>query len=162
MAKLTNAQIAQFDEEGYLAIEDVLNPQQDLDPVIEEYSVILDRLSRELYERDEISSLYTDLPFAKRLTQIQYQSGKSYSQHFDIALPKRNVAEDTPVSVGPAIFSLLRNAKLLDAVESLIGGEIYANPDSTRAAEATRTPLGKPECTNHLASGQCLHDAGGR
>ena len=128
VAKLTNAQIAQFDEEGYLVIEDVLNPQQDLDPVIEEYSVILDRLARELYERDEISSLYTDLPFAKRLTQIQYQSGKSYSQHFEIALPKRNVADDTPVSVGPAIFSLLRNAKLLDAVESLIGGEIYANP----------------------------------
>jgi phytanoyl-CoA hydroxylase len=30
--------------------------------------------------------------------------------------------------VGPAVFHVMRNAKLLDAVESLIGPEIYSNP----------------------------------
>ena len=30
--------------------------------------------------------------------------------------------------VGPAVFRMLRNEKLLDAVESLIGPEIYSNP----------------------------------
>ena len=128
MGALSDAQVAQFEEQGYLALEDVLDPRQDLDPVIEEYSLILDRLARELYERDEISALHAGLPFARRLTQIQYESGKSFTQHFDIALPKRNVAEDTPFSVGPAVFDLLCNARLLDAVESLIGGEIFANP----------------------------------
>ena len=35
---------------------------------------------------------------------------------------------DTPFWTGPAVFALLRNQAILDAVESLIGPEIYANP----------------------------------
>ena len=75
-----------------------------------------------------ISSTCSGLPFAERLTAIQFETGESYHQHFDIALPKRGVAEQTPISVGPAVFSLLRNETLLDIVESLIGPEIFANP----------------------------------
>ena len=128
MPGLTESQIAQFTAEGYLVLEDVLDPRSDLDPVVEEYTVIMGRLARDLFDAGRISSTCSGLPFAERLTAIQFETGESYHQHFDIALPKRGVAEQTPISVGPAVFSLLRNETLLDIVQSLIGPEIFANP----------------------------------
>jgi len=128
MAHLTNAQVAQFEAQGYLVVEDVFDPAQDLDPVVEEYTSVLDQLAQELYDRGEISSTYDDLPFGKRLTQIYAESGKVHAQYFDFSLPQKNIQADTPMWVGPAVFQVLRNGKLLDAVESLIGPEIYSNP----------------------------------
>ena len=145
MPGLTESQIAQFTEEGFLALDDVLDPRQDLDPVVEEYTVILDRLARDLFAAGRISSTCSDLPFAERLTAIQFETGESYHQHFDIALPKRRVAEQTPISVGPAVFNLLRNETLLDLVESLIGPEIFANPiQHVRLKQPVGTAPGAP------------------
>ena len=42
MAYMTNAQRAMLKDQGYVAIEDLLDPQRDLDPLIDEYKVILD------------------------------------------------------------------------------------------------------------------------
>lgn len=49
-------------------------------------------------------------------------------QYFDITLPKSGITEATPIHLGPAVFNLIRSPRLLDAVESLLGGEIYSNP----------------------------------
>ena len=128
MAHLTQAQVAYFEQQGYLVVEDLFDPEQDLDPVIEEYGSVLDRLAQDLYDKDEISETYEDLPFGDKLTRIYAESGKVHAQYFDFSLPQKNVQPDTPMWVGPQVFQLLRNDKLLDAVESLIGPEIYSNP----------------------------------
>ena len=128
MAHLTMAQISQFNEDGYLVVEDLLEFKEDLEPVILEYEAILDNLVKRLFAEGEISSLYNDLSFAKRLTRVQHETSKIFFRNFDIALPKREVKEFTPISIGPKIFAFLRNEKLLDLVESLIGSEIFANP----------------------------------
>ncbi len=128
MAHLTQAQVAHFEDQGYLVVEDLFDPEQDLHPVIFEYEGVLDRLAQDLYDKGEISSTYDDLPFGDRLTQIYAESDKVHAQYFDFSLPQKNVQADTPMWVGPAVFQLLRNEKLLDAVESLIGPEIYSNP----------------------------------
>jgi ectoine hydroxylase-related dioxygenase (phytanoyl-CoA dioxygenase family) len=128
MTHLSAAQMAQFEEEGYLLVEGLLDPAEDLDPIIEEYKGVLENLAQDLYVRGEISSTYDDLPFGKRLTQIYAESGKVHAQYFDFSLPQGNVQPDTPMWVGPAVFRALTNPRLLDAVESLIGPEIYSNP----------------------------------
>ncbi len=128
MAHLTQAQVAHFKEQGYLVVEDLFDPKQDLDPVIEEYGGVLDRLAQDLCDKGEISETYDDLPFGDRLTQICAESGKVHAQYFDFSLPQKNVQADIPMWVGPQVFQLLRNEKLLNAVESLIGPEIYSNP----------------------------------
>jgi phytanoyl-CoA hydroxylase len=128
MGFLTAEQVAQFEEDGYLIVEDLFDPVADLDPIIEEYKGVLDRLADELHEQGEIESTYAGLPFGERLIQIYKESGKVHAQYFDFSLPQANVQEDTPMWVGPAVFRTLRNEKLLDAVESLIGPEIYSNP----------------------------------
>ena len=44
MVALTRAQHQFFEEEGYVVVKDVLNPEEVLDPVIREYADVLDRL----------------------------------------------------------------------------------------------------------------------
>jgi hypothetical protein len=128
MASLTMEQVAQFHREGYLLVEGLFDPQEDIEPIIEEYKGVLDNLAGELYAKGEISSSYAELPFGRRLIEIYKQSGKVHAQYFDFSLPQADVKEDTPLWVGPAVFNALRNEKLLDAVESIIGPEIYSNP----------------------------------
>jgi ectoine hydroxylase-related dioxygenase (phytanoyl-CoA dioxygenase family) len=128
MPHLSPEQVAQFEEQGYLVVEQLLDPVADLDPIIEEYKGVLDRLALDLYEKGEITSLYEDLPFGQRLIRIYQESGKVHAQYFDFSLPQGNVKPDTPMWVGKAVFNALTNPHLLDAVESIIGPEIYSNP----------------------------------
>lgn len=128
MGSLTSEQIAWFEEEGYLVVRQLLDPAKDLAPILQEYEGVLDRLVRELYAKGEISSLYDDRPFGERLISVYQASGKVHDQYFDFSLPKADVKPDTPFWAGPGVFMAMRNDKLLDAVESLIGPEIFSNP----------------------------------
>lgn len=128
MTHLTETQVNQFKEQGYLVVEGLFDPATDLEQVIAEYHRVLDRLAQELFEQGVIASTYSDLPFGQRLTQIYAESGQVHAQYFDFSLPQKGVKADTPFWVGPAVFNTLRNERLLDAVESLLGTEIYSNP----------------------------------
>lgn len=128
MAKLTAEQVQQFEEQGYLVVEGLFDPEEDLDPIIEEYKGVLNQLAEDLYAAGQIRSTYADLPFGDRLIRIYQESGKVHAQYFDFSLPQGGVQHDTPMWVGPAVFRALRNERLLDAVESIVGPEIYSNP----------------------------------
>ena len=45
MASLTEAQVEQFHREGYLLVEDLFDPDADIDPIIAEYQGVLDNLA---------------------------------------------------------------------------------------------------------------------
>jgi phytanoyl-CoA hydroxylase len=120
--------LEQFEEQGYLVVEDVLDPVLDLQPVLDEYAAALDEIAADLYARGAISRLYDGLPFAQRLIEVCAESGQNFPQHFDFSLPQKDVTRDTPIHVGPAVFGLLRNPRLLDVVEQVIGPEIFSNP----------------------------------
>ena len=47
MTHLSEAQVAQFEAEGYLAVENLFDPAAYLDPIIKEYEGVLDSLARE-------------------------------------------------------------------------------------------------------------------
>ena len=126
--QLTADQLRQYHEDGYVIIKGVFDPEEDIDPVIEEYKDVLDSLAHDLHEAGEISSLYEELPFAERLIAIYQDSGKVHAQYFDFSLPQKNVKPDTPFWAGPAVFRMLTNQRLLDAAESILGSEIYSNP----------------------------------
>ena len=128
MPALTAAQREQFADEGYLVVEDALDPARDIQPVMDEYADVLDGIAAALYTEGAIRATYRGLPFAERLIQVCVESGRNFPLHFDFCLPPRGVRHDTPMHVGPAIFGLLTNSHLLDLVESVIGPEIYSNP----------------------------------
>ncbi|MXX41232.1 MAG: phytanoyl-CoA dioxygenase, partial [Gemmatimonadetes bacterium] len=128
MPCLTDEQLAHFDEEGYLLVRGMLDVDEVIQPIIDEYHGVLDTLARELYQAGQIASTYDDLPFGKRLTQIVVESGQIHAQYFDFSLPQTGIDADTPFWAGPAVFRCITNPDLLDAVESIVGPEIWSNP----------------------------------
>jgi ectoine hydroxylase-related dioxygenase (phytanoyl-CoA dioxygenase family) len=125
---ITKENLDQFEQEGYFVGEGILDPDEDLQPVVDEYDELLDRLAREWHSDGKLSSTYQDMSFGERLSHVARETEGTYSSWIDISLPQKNVAHDTPMHHGPAVFELLRNPKLLDAVEQFIGPEIFSNP----------------------------------
>ena len=128
MPCLTDEQLAHFDEEGYLLVRGMLDVDEVIQPIIDEYHGVLDKLARELYQAGQIASTYDDLPFGKRLTQIVVESGQIHAQYFDFSLPQTGIDANTPFWAGPAVFRCITNPNLLDMVESIVGPEIWSNP----------------------------------
>ena len=60
----------EFDEQGFVVLEGVLDPAEDIQPVVDEYEDLLDRLSRDWHQEGKLSSTFEDLPFGKRLTEV--------------------------------------------------------------------------------------------
>ena len=128
MPQLTPSQLGHYREHGFVLVEDLLDPATDIDPVLAEYDEVLDNLANELFAAGQIASTYADLGFDERLCQIYNETSQVHAQHFDISLPQGGICTDSPIAVGPATFAMLRNEKLLDIIENLIGPEIYSNP----------------------------------
>ena len=128
MPALTAEQKEHFEEYGFVHVEDVFDPEADIDPVIDEYAGVLDSLANKLLDEGKITSTYADLPFGDRVTKIYGESGEIHNQYFDFSLPQANVQPDTPFWAGPAIFGALTAPGVLDVAESIVGPEVYSNP----------------------------------
>ena len=115
MKTLTDSQIHDFNENGYLLVEDALAPS-DLNPLIAEFEEIVDTGAAELYAAGEIDSAFKTEGFDTRLAKITAQSPAVFQKLFSGA------------HTGPALFDLLINPKLLDIAESLVGAEIMCHP----------------------------------
>src|SRR5688572_19215087 len=67
--------VEQFEDQGYVLIEDLLDPVRDLDPVVREYEAVLERVAAEWCAERKISLTYADLPFAQRFAHILNDAG---------------------------------------------------------------------------------------
>lgn len=157
MASLTDTQVQHFNEFGFVQVDDIFDPAQVLDPIVEEYEGVLDRLAGELFQSGEIQSRYEDLPFGERVTQIYSETGRVHSQFFDFSLPFSGVKEDTPFWTGPAVFNAFIHEPLLDAIESLIGPEIYSNPVQHVRIKPPEHRLPKNELGNPIIGATAWH-----
>ena len=128
MPTLTAEQKEHFEEYGFVHVLDVFDPENTIDPVVDEYAGVLDSLADKLYEQGKISSTYSELEFGDRVTKIYGESGEVHNQFFDFSLPQSGVKPDTPFWAGPAVFNALTAPGLLDVAESIVGGEVYSNP----------------------------------
>jgi phytanoyl-CoA hydroxylase len=128
MKVLSDQQYRQFVDDGYVVVDNVIDPQGDIEPIMNEYMRILGGIAASLYKNGEIRSLYEELPFGDRMIQICAESGRNFPKFFDISLPLKNCASDSPIYLGPAAFRLMTSDRLLDAIEDILGPEIYSNP----------------------------------
>jgi len=112
---LTPLALDQFHRDGYLLLEDVLVDGQ-LAPLIDEYETYIEQRAGELYAAGQLTQTYATESFQRRLACICRETGVLYRE-----LDIRHLR-------GPATFAFLRNATLLDIVESLVGPEILCSP----------------------------------
>jgi hypothetical protein len=120
--------LERFQAEGYLVVEDVLDVERDVEPVVREYEGVLDDEIDRAHAAGTIPSKYDDLPFVQRLAAYLTAAGKPGYQAFDISLQFRGVTEQTPMHLGPAVFDLVTSPRLMDVVEQFIGSEVLSNP----------------------------------
>ena len=122
---LSAEQIAQFDAQGYLVVENVLGPEV-LDPVRQEYETLLDGIYADWQDQGRVGAPVTDDFWGKLLTA--YRAKLDWFQPMDISLPGDRIMADTPMHFGPSVFDMITAPSLLDMVEDLIGPEITSNP----------------------------------
>lgn len=119
-----------FFEDGFFVARQLLDFERDIQPVVAEYTALLDKLMVEWHAAGKLSSTFPDLPFGQRINEV-VKAGLPYYQHLNIALPistPLRMAPDAPIHLGPAVFNLLRSPRLLEAVEQIIGPEIFSSP----------------------------------
>ena len=81
MTRLNDEQLEHYHQEGYVVVEDVIDPEGVLDPLEAEYGAVLDNLVRELHEEGAIASTYAGIELGERLTRIYQESDKVHTQY---------------------------------------------------------------------------------
>ena len=128
MNEITNADLEQFKSQGFFLARGLLHADVDLGPFVTEYEVVLGNAVSDLVKRGLIIESYSHLAFDERVCKVLEESGGELNKYLDITLPQKGITKKTPMHCGPAVFNLIRNPSLLDAVERFIGPEIYSNP----------------------------------
>lgn len=118
---LAKDQIEQFHRDGYLTLRGLLS-QEDLQPLIDELAADVEVGVREAVAEGILKEgdIYKDAPFATRLALVSAASNDSNW------IWQRYFSEQKSRTAG--MFALRTAAALLDVVEALVGGEIYAHP----------------------------------
>ena len=146
---LTNAQKTQFEDKGYLVVEDLL-PDHLLADIRAEYSALLDGLYDDWVRADRVPD-EPGLDFWQKLL-IAYRAGCDWFQPMDISLPGDEITADTPFHFGPAVFDMIREPRLLDLVEDLIGPEITSNPIQHVRLKPPSGDLHRDEVRAHITA----------
>ena len=123
MRGLNPEQIAFYKDWGYLLVEDVI-PVEDLQLLISELDEAVDQNARKAQVKGELSELFEDEPFERRLARIVESvadpSDTSFSDTLFEGLHGKLKTE--------GMFAVQTHPAILDIVESLIGPEILAHP----------------------------------
>ena len=112
-----------YEEHGYVVLAGVLT-DADLEPVILEHVRVVDAMARQLHDDGRITDLCAGDPFETRLARIVEQLD-------DVDDPSGvGLLPDIGFTRGRPTFDMLRNERLVDAIEPFIGPEIACNPVS--------------------------------
>ena len=118
----------QLREEGYTVLRGVLDVEQDIGPLIEEYGVVLEGLIENLYAERKLRHKYPAENTLDRLSAFVADTGDEFFDHLSIYVSHSYDSADRPMYLHPQMFNLLRSPRLLDAIEQFIGDEIAVSP----------------------------------
>lgn len=114
---LTKDQVQFYNEQGYIVLPHLLSDQE-LEPARAAMNQKVSMIADELFQAGLISDKLEDRPFKYRLAELFTNLTAEHFLKFGRSWRDRL----------PGYFHLMSNTKILDAVESLIGGEIFSNP----------------------------------
>ena len=156
---LTRQQIDSFDQDGYLMVEDLIDKDRILEPLIAEYTDRLRTLCRRWVDEKKlpVEAARGDI---NHMIKVCAQSGLDYFQPLDISLPPGDIDTKTPFHAGPAVFDLITHETLLNAVQSLIGPEITSNPIQHVRIKPPLASLPNREIRPHIVATDWHQDRG--
>jgi len=148
---LSDRQLREFEENGYLVVDNVLDRKTVLEPVIEEYEQLLGELRSRWIAEGRLDPDASADTFQDKIISA-YRAGLDYFQPMDISLPGGKIKPDTPFHAGPAIFRLMTDDNLLDTVEAIIGPEITSNPIQHVRIKPPAVDLDATEIRAHITA----------
>ncbi|GMA61098.1 phytanoyl-CoA dioxygenase family protein [Alicyclobacillus fastidiosus] len=117
MARLEEAQVEFYHQQGYLVLPNLLT-NEEMQAPIDAMKQKVSQIADELFEAGLVQDKLEHRPFEYRLAELF--EGLSEQEFLKYGRSWRDRL--------PGYFTLMSNTKILDAVESLIGGEIFSNP----------------------------------
>ena len=112
MVGLTEKQKQRYDEEGFVLLKGLFDPDE-LSPLVHEIEDAIDRVGREYYAKGRIKSLYESDGFKTRFLRMTEDSEDIYDDVVGSRL------------MGPELFNLLSHPRHLDIVEGIVGHEVH-------------------------------------
>lgn len=114
---LSREQVDFYNRDGYLVLERLLSAE-DFRPAREAAEARVEEIARELVRDGLVKDPLADRPFESRLAELFAGLGEKEFLRYGRSWRDRH----------PGYFALMSHPRILDAVESLIGPEIFANP----------------------------------
>ncbi len=155
---LSKRDVETFERQGHLVVEGLVDDQV-LENVRGEYAVLMDRLFEQWHAEDLVDAPRPGMDFWDKL-DVAYRGGFDWYQPFDISLPHAGITEETPFHFGPAVFGMVTDSNVLDAVEALIGPEITSNPIQHVRIKPPERAVAKDEIRAHVVSTDWHQDQG--
>ncbi|MEM1232809.1 MAG: phytanoyl-CoA dioxygenase family protein [Pseudomonadota bacterium] len=155
---LSAAAIERFNSQGYLVLEDVIDPAT-LAAVKAEYAARMDGLYDQWHAEGKVPAPTPDMGFWDKL-DMAYRGGFDWYQPLDISLPHAGITEDTPFHFGPAVFAMATHPRILDIAESLLGPELTSNPIQHVRIKPPERNVDASEDRAHIVSTDWHQDKG--
>ncbi len=114
---LTAEQVAFYETEGYLVLPHLLTAE-DMAPAQQAMMDKVEEIAQALLTKGLITDAHPDAPFETRLARLFEGLSDQDFLEYGRSWRDRRLG----------YYHLMANPKILDAVESLIGGELFANP----------------------------------
>jgi len=131
---ISTDQKQQFAEYGYLTVQGLLDISEDIDRFRNAYVGYLDALAEIVLGEasPDLRAAYLEGSFAERFATLLGSCGGRVLQHIDPLLsvfaPEYQRWKELPSAQRPELFQLMRNERLLDALEFFLGQEISVSP----------------------------------
>lgn len=155
---LTKAQRSQFDRDGFLVIEDVIDTDT-LAAVRDEYAALMDGMYADWQRAGQVPPATPDMGFFDKL-DAAVKAGVEWYQPLDISLPHADITQATPMHFGPAVFRMATHPGILDIAESLLGPELTSNPIQHVRIKPPERQVDAAEDRAHIVSTDWHQDRG--
>lgn len=155
---LSQDQIDHFETQGFLVVEDLLDPDT-LQRIRAEYDVLMDQNYAAWAEAGRVPKPSPDMGFFDKIDAC-VKAGVEWYQPFDISLPGDGITADTPMHFGPAVFDMVTHRNILDMVECLIGPEITSNPIQHVRIKPPQAEVAADEARAHIVQTDWHQDMG--
>ncbi len=128
MMRLTDAQLRQFQDDGFLIVQDFFAREQ-LQRVIDWISGLVDDLAQRLFAAGKIRDKYASEGFYTRLTKLEEE------------FPGAAVLIHIHGVLGQPLADLWGSAELLEVIEQILGPEVAGHPVWNVRSKTPRNPL---------------------